>query len=107
MMAMALCIAWMKRGEGKERGCPDPMRIQILHAALPFACTEGGQGDRLTISSVDSILSLLKGGSQALEKHAVINAFQVPKISYDAVGRKLYADDKPRSIFAPAAVSAW
>jgi DNA polymerase epsilon subunit 2 len=42
------------------------------------------------------------GARQGLELCSVINAFTVPKISYDPVGRKLYANNEPRSIFAPA-----
>ena len=57
------------------------------------------------MEGVQSALAELKGGRQTLELCAVINAFDVPKISYDPVGRKLYADAKPRSIFAAALVS--
>lgn len=66
--------------------------------------TDGFQGDRLTTGAVQSALAELRGGRQALELCAIINAFDVPKISYDPVGRKLYADIKPRAIFAPALV---
>lgn len=51
------------------------------------------------------VLAELQGGRQALELSAVINAFEVPKISYDPVGRKLYTDPKPRTIFSGALVN--
>lgn len=66
--------------------------------------SDGFQGDRLTTEAVQAALAELRGGGQSLELCAIINAFDVPKISYDPVGRKLYADGKPRTIFAPALV---
>lgn len=65
---------------------------------------DGAQGDRLTIDGVESVLSQLRGSRQAVEVTAVINAFAVPKISYDPVGRKLFEDTSKRSIFAAANV---
>ncbi len=50
------------------------------------------------------VLAELKGGRQSVELCAVVNAFEVPKISYDPVGRKLYTDPKPRAIFSGALV---
>ncbi|KAG1674469.1 hypothetical protein FOA52_003074 [Chlamydomonas sp. UWO 241] len=64
--------------------------------------SDGSQGDRLTPEGVESVLVQLRGGRQAVEVTSVINAFDVPKISYDAVGRKLYHDTSKRSIFAQA-----
>ena len=77
---------------------------------LNFRPTDGLHGDRLSVDAVESVISQMRGvGSgggtrQGLELCSVINAFTVPKISYDPVGRKLYADNEPRSIFAPANV---
>ena len=54
---------------------------------------------------MEAAIAQLQGGEQASDQHVVvINAFDVPKISYDVVSRKMYADKAPRSIFADAKV---
>lgn len=65
---------------------------------------DGDRGDRLTLESVEATLARLRGSLQQLELFAVVNAFHVPKISFDPVGKKLYEDSAPRSILAPAQV---
>lgn len=48
----------------------------------------------------------LQGGAQATSTVVVVDAFSVPKISYDPVGRKMFADPQPRHLFAGAEVGA-
>lgn len=79
--------------------CPD------RHARMRSCVhADGDRGDRLTLESVEATLAQLRGSLQQLELFAVVNAFQVPKISFDPVGKKLYEDSAPRSILAPAQV---
>ena len=51
-------------------------------------------------AAVDAAISQLQGTGQGAELVEVINAFDIPKISYDPVGRKMLADSAPRSMFA-------
>eukprot|EP00798_Chlamydomonas_sp_ICE-L_P003761 gene3761-13821_t len=56
----------------------------------------------ITSDSIELAIAQLQGSSQAAEMVAVINAYEVPKISYDPVGRKLYADHQQRTLLAGA-----
>eukprot|EP00955_Chlamydomonas_euryale_P003095 32725-Chlamydomonas_euryale.AAC.13 len=90
-------ISVLKSGEERD--------LRMLAAACWFTRVQDGtQSDRLTADAVHSALAQLRGGRQAVEVTNVINAFQVPKISYDPVGRKLYKDTSARSILGPATV---
>lgn len=53
---------------------------------------------------VEQAICQLQGQGQGVQLVEVINAFDVPKVSYDAVGKKMYADAAPRSLFADAQV---
>ncbi len=54
---------------------------------------------------MEAAIAQLQGSEQAGDQHVVvINAFDVPKVSYDVVSRKMNADKAPRSIFADAKV---
>jgi hypothetical protein len=53
---------------------------------------------------VEAAVAQVLGTGQGLELISIINAFDVPKISYDPVARKMYADDAPRVLFADAQV---
>ncbi len=60
---------------------------------------------KITREQVDAALGQLQGGAvQDAARIVVINAFDVPKISYDPVGRKMYADKDQRTIFGDAKV---
>ncbi len=67
---------------------------------------DGAVGNRkITREQVDAALGQLQGGAvQDAARIVVINAFDVPKISYDPVGRKMYADKDQRTIFGDAKV---
>lgn len=49
-------------------------------------------------------LAQLRGCGEVAQLVAVVDAFDVPKISYDPVGRKMFADSRPRRLFAGAEV---
>lgn len=86
---------------------------QTLHICVwssqyscPFLCTTDrpASGD-ISKSVVESAIAQIMGKGQGFELVTIINAFDIPKISYDAVGRKMFADTVPRSLFADATVS--
>jgi hypothetical protein len=70
------------------------------HACQPAERNSG----QVTAAHIDAALTQLKGGAQAADLITVVNAFAVPKISYDPVGRKMIADHKPRHLLADAQV---
>ncbi|KAF5832407.1 hypothetical protein DUNSADRAFT_11709, partial [Dunaliella salina] len=47
-------------------------------------------------------ITIEHGGAQAISMVNVVNAFAVPKISYDPVARKMFNDTTPRHLFASA-----
>lgn len=61
--------------------------------------------NNITREDIEAAIVQLQGTGTAKELVAVIDAFDVPKISYDPVGRKMYADKQPRSFLANATVS--
>ena len=80
-------------------------RLASCNACCPNAAgVDGNHAERITQESIEAAIAQLQGNNQAAELVSVINAFDVPKISYDPVGRKLYADHQPRTVLAGSQV---
>lgn len=53
---------------------------------------------------METAILQLQGSGASAEQVVVVNAFDIPKVSYDPVGRKMFADNAPRTLFADAMV---
>lgn len=76
--------------------CPD--HAPVLHTDLQDA-------DDPTVSKrqMEAAIRQLQGSTTGDELVAIINAFDVPKISYDPVSKRLYADTKWQPTMLPSA----
>ncbi|MEW5317701.1 MAG: hypothetical protein WDW38_008982 [Sanguina aurantia] len=76
--------------------------MQIVVDILLLCQQDRFQGDKISLDVIERAIAKRMESVQAVELLEVIGAFQVPKISYDQVGRKLYTDRKPRCLMGVA-----
>jgi hypothetical protein len=77
----------------------------MVTISLTLRQTDARRGGLLSQSDVSGAVTQLAGSLQSIERMVVINAFEVPKICWDPIGKKLYADTASRTIFPDAQVS--
>ena len=78
------------------------LQLPGIIEALQVEFQETGQ---VTLHHVEVALQQSVGVEEQLDLAAVVSAFDVPKISYDPVSKKLFHNMQPRSILAAGEVS--
>lgn len=69
-------------------------------------CVELDDDGMITQQQMESAIRQLAGTTSERDLVFVIDAFDVPKISYDPITKRLYADNHPKSLIATAQVPA-
>jgi hypothetical protein len=77
---------------------------QLFYAGRAAPLSERTNADAITLADIEAAVTQLRGGGPSRDDVAVISAFDIPKISYDPVSSKMYADKAPRTLFPGARV---
>lgn len=85
---------------------PDPNDHRLHTQQPPCLRVELIDDNRVTRELLERHLQALSGGAEEDQIATVVSAFDVPKISYDPIHRKFFAEDRQNSLLGNAQVCA-